>query len=72
MPLSERTFDGWPISWTEMESVALLHRLERDDLAGEEGDRTELFPLIAPARPFPAAADRPQRPPTVPERVLAR
>jgi choline dehydrogenase-like flavoprotein len=60
MPFSKRTFDGWPITWTEMEPHYCTALTEMT-LAGEEDDLSELFPLMAPARPLPPPADRTDR-----------
>ena len=64
MPFSKRTFERWPITWADMEPHYRTALAEMT-LAGEEDDLSELFPLMAPARPLPPAADRT-------ERVLAR
>ena len=60
MPFSKRTFDRWPITWTEMEPHYRTALAEMT-LAGEEDDLAELFPLMAPARPLPPSADRTER-----------
>ena len=64
MPFSKRTFERWPITWADMEPHYRT-ALGEMTLAGEEDDLSELFPLMAPARPLPPAADRT-------ERILAR
>ena len=60
MPFSKQTFAGWPITWSEMEPHYRT-ALGEMNLAGEQDDLSELFPLIAPARPLPPAAQRTER-----------
>ncbi len=60
MPFSKQTFGGWPITWSEMEPHYRT-ALGEMDLAGEEDDLNELFPLMAPARSLPPSADRTER-----------
>ncbi len=64
MPFSERTFDLWPVTLTEM---VPHYRIALDEmtLAGQGDDLAELFPLLVAARPLPPAAERTGR-------VLAR
>ena len=60
MPFSKQTFDGWPISWIDMEPHYRTALTEMT-LAGEEDDLNELFPLMAEARRLPPSADRTER-----------
>ena len=60
MPFSTRTFDRWPVTLAEMEPHYRT-ALREMTLAGEEDDLAELFPLMAPARSLPPAADRTER-----------
>ena len=60
MPFSKRTFDRWPITLDEMEPHYRT-ALGEMTLAGEVDDLSELFPLMAPARPLPPSADRTER-----------
>ncbi len=64
MPFSKPTFERWPIAWADMEAHYRT-ALDEMTLAGEVDDLSDLFPLLAPARPLPTPAERTQR-------VLAR
>lgn len=52
MPFSRATLDGWPVTFDDL---APHYRtvLEHIPFAGADDDYSELFPLLAPARPLP-------------------
>ena len=60
MPFSKATFDRWPFSLAEIEPHYRV-ALGEMNLAGEDDDLSELFPLMTPASHLPPLADRTER-----------